>query len=573
MSRAFHLRRPAPTSTTMLAIFLFAIVALACVLAIQAYGAARSHRATTEAVLTDYAGIAASEFGRLARDHIFRVSSVAFDEIPRRYRPGRMPDPVQVRWELDDAAYAIRCPCPSLKDPRLVFRADLLTGASDFEGDLSEGEARAVTATVRAHLASSPPERYQLVGLDGDGVPPGRIALLATVFDSADVPVTVYGAVLEDTALHELAEHWYEEHALLPAAITRGSPESELVRVELWDAGGTSMYASHEQGADGPVAEDILDPYLGAMRVEASIRADAADRLVIGGLPSSRLPFSLALLGLTLVVGAAGLWEVRKHQQLARLREDFISSVSHELRTPLAQIRMLAELQADRKLRTDEERERANRIMAKESRRLTQLVENILHFSRSRAAPAVTAPRQRVAVSECAHDVVETFRPLMDPHLGTVEVDVPKGLVTLANRDTLRQILSNLLDNALKYGPPGQTVRVRGEQHGGVVRLLVDDEGPGVPEAEREAIWEPYVRLPRDVDSHRPGSGVGLAVVRTLAQEVGAKVHVEDAPGGGARFVVELTSADPATTHGASAAEKPMDASEETAAVGAHPAH
>ncbi len=557
----------------MLAVFLFAIVGLACVLAIQAYGAARSHRATTEAVLTDYAGIAASEYGRVARDHLFRVFDVAFDEIPRRYRPARMPDPVEVRWELDDAADAIRCPCPSLKEPRLVFRSDLRTGASDFESALSPSEAQDIATNVREHLGSMPAERYELVTLEEDGDAPGPVALLATVFDSTDTPVMVYGVVLEATALHELAEHWYEEHTLLPEAITRGSPESDLVRVELWDASGVSMYASHDDGVDGPVAEDMLDLYLGGMRVEASIRADAADRLIIGGLPSSRLPFSLALLGLTLVVGGAGLWEVRKHQQLARLREDFISSVSHELRTPLAQIRMLAELQADRKLRTPEERERANRIMAKESRRLTQLVENILHFSRSRAAPTVTAPRQRVRVAECAEDVVEAFRPLMDPDLGTVEVDIPETLAALANRDTLRQILSNLLDNALKYGPAGQTVRVSAEQYGGVVRLLVDDEGPGVPEADREAVWNPYVRLPRDVDSHRPGSGVGLAVVRTLAEELGARVHVEDAPDGGARFVVELTSADPANTNGAPIPNGLTDAPEETAPVGAHSAH
>ncbi|MFW6197717.1 MAG: hypothetical protein ACOC5B_02520, partial [Myxococcota bacterium] len=90
MSRAFHLRRPAPTSTTLLAGFLLATIVMACLLAVQAYGAARSHRATAEAVLTDYAGIAAAQYGRVARGHLSRIFDVAFDEVPRRVRPGRM---------------------------------------------------------------------------------------------------------------------------------------------------------------------------------------------------------------------------------------------------------------------------------------------------------------------------------------------------------------------------------------------------------------------------------------------------------------------------------------------------
>ena len=81
-------------------------------LAVRAYGTARSDRATAEAVLSDYAGIAAAESGRIAREHLPRVFDVVVDEIPRRMREGRMPDPVEVRSELDDAADAIRYHCP-----------------------------------------------------------------------------------------------------------------------------------------------------------------------------------------------------------------------------------------------------------------------------------------------------------------------------------------------------------------------------------------------------------------------------------------------------------------------------
>ncbi len=556
----------------MLAVFLLAIVVLACTLAVQAYATARSHQATTQAVLSDYAGIAAAEYGRVAREHLSRIFDVAFDEIPRRYRAGRMPDPVEVRWELDDAAEAIRCPCPGLQNPSLVFRTDLRTGRSSFDGALPAADGEAVTAFVRDRLASTPPERYELATLEAESGTGEGVVLWATVFDGQDTPVMAYGVVVGRTALTELAEHWYERHALLPEAITRGADEAGLVRIELHGADSGLLFASHEDGRTGAVAADTLDRYLGGVVVEASIRPDAAGRLVIGGLPSSRLPFSLALLGLTLAVGAAGLWEVRKHQQLARLREDFISSVSHELRTPLAQIRMLAELQADRKFRTDEERERANRIMARESQRLTQLVENILHFSRSRAVPRSPSPLQPVLLDECASDVAEAFRPLMDPDAGVIAADIPEGLAVMAHRDALRQILSNLLDNAMKYGPPGQTVRIGVDRDAGLVRIVVDDEGPGVPEQDRATIWEPYVRLPRDVDGHKPGSGVGLAVVKTLVGELRGRVWIDDAPGGGARFIVELEAAPEVSTGPERHPTEPTHDPHPSPRVGAHTA-
>jgi signal transduction histidine kinase len=115
-----------------------------------------------------------------------------------------------------------------------------------------------------------------------------------------------------------------------------------------------------------------------------------------------------------------------------------------------------------------------------------------------------------------------------------VVVDAEPGAQAHADPDALRQILLNLLDNAVKYGPPGQRVTVAARIRSGELHLWVDDEGPGVSPAERPEVWEPYRRLPGGASAS--GCGIGLSVVRDLVALHGGRVAVEDAPGGGARF-------------------------------------
>ena len=104
----------------------------------------------------------------------------------------------------------------------------------------------------------------------------------------------------------------------------------------------------------------------------------------------------------------------------------------------------------------------------------------------------------------------------------------------------LRQILLNLLDNAVKYGPTGQTVTITLRRVGESARIIVDDEGPGIPLEYRERIWEPYQRLESAVAAAVAGSGIGLAVVAQLVALHHGRAWAGEAPGHGARFVVEL---------------------------------
>jgi signal transduction histidine kinase len=113
-------------------------------------------------------------------------------------------------------------------------------------------------------------------------------------------------------------------------------------------------------------------------------------------------------------------------------------------------------------------------------------------------------------------------------------------VTALVDAGALRQIVLNLLDNAIKFGPRGQTVRLIVERADMRARVIVEDEGPGIPLSDRERIWTPYVRLRREHSAASVGSGIGLAVVRELAELHGGTALVEESSTGGARFVIEM---------------------------------
>ncbi|MCJ7627589.1 MAG: HAMP domain-containing histidine kinase, partial [Longimicrobiales bacterium] len=304
---------------------------------------------------------------------------------------------------------------------------------------------------------------------------------------------------------------------------------------------GFPVFLSPFDDLDVAPVRDTLPEEYGGLILEAAIRPGAASTLVIGGLPRARLPLLLALMVMSLGVGVAAVLQIRRAEELARVRDDFISGVSHEFRTPLTQIRMFTELLADGKLKTNEERVRSTEVINREARRLTHLVENILHFSQMGRAPRSPGTIERIEIQEAIRDLSEAFSPLVQAQGCHLEIQVdPPDLVVLASRGGLHRMLANLLDNALKYGPEGQTIRIVAVEREGWTRVSVEDEGPGIPVGERSRIWDPYHRLERDREGRVRGSGIGLSVVAELAQATGGTAWVEEGRGGSARFVIRL---------------------------------
>jgi signal transduction histidine kinase len=527
--------------TSLLLVFLLGTLGLSLWLGYQALDAARSHRRTAEGVMADYAGIAAWEYSRHAQESLDYFYRSVFDDIPwtRRRRP---PSPEVMANDLSRFLRSERCDCPGLRDRAWFFRLSLPDGRAIAHPDtLPDSILDRLREALRTQYLVNPDGRTGLFTVDKGALleRTGIVIYLVSVNSEESAPFA-YGVVADSDAFGELFLEWYRDAALLPDPVTGSEPKDSLLQVSVRDPEGLPLFQSPVPYLATFSAADTLEPEYGTLVVEAAIRPDAASQLIIGGLPRSRLPLLLGLMLLTLGLGAAALLQLRRESQLARLQDDFISGVSHEFRTPLTQIRVFAELLHDEKLRTEEERARSTRVIDREARRLTHLVENILQFSRLSRLPTSTGDLEEIDLEAAAEELSEAFGPQADTRQARIEMAVPAGLVVSAGRGGLYRILANLLDNALKYGPAGQTVTLSARMADDGVRISVEDQGPGVPPRDRDRVWDPYRRLDRDVSGEVQGSGIGLAVVSQLCSAYGGRAWVEAGENGGAQFTVEL---------------------------------
>jgi signal transduction histidine kinase len=370
------------------------------------------------------------------------------------------------------------------------------------------------------------------------------VALLAWRDYGANSAVPVHGILFPASVPAAIIEEILDSQPLLPNALVEPRVQRDYLTAKLRLAGGTPALLGDEGDPSASFSAEatLAAVATGDVRVVASLSAAAADALVIGGLPRSRLPLLATLLCVAAGLIAVAVHQLRREHELARLRDAFVSGVSHELRTPLAQIRLFAETLRLGRVRSREETDRSLAILDEEAERLSQLVDNLLAFNRAgRVATSVElAP---LALAPFVADTVERFAPLVREYNNRFVVDIPADLIVAADRDAMARVLTNLIENAVKYGREGQTVRIsagEGEQR---VRVIIDDEGAGVQRADRRRIWQPFVRGAQR-SAATTGTGIGLSVVRDLVAAMGGTVWADEAPAGGARFVVELPAID-----------------------------
>jgi PAS domain S-box-containing protein len=234
--------------------------------------------------------------------------------------------------------------------------------------------------------------------------------------------------------------------------------------------------------------------------------------------------------------------DVSTEHVVEQMKTDFVSTVSHELRAPLTSIYGFAAtlLRGDIDF-SEEERRTFLGYVASEASRLTAIVDQLLNLARLDTGD-MEVELGATDVRSVVADVVASVETGPMPNGQVFVVDVPDEPVTArADEQKLRQILLNLVDNAVKFSPGGGVVKVGARRVGEVVEVSVADEGPGIPPGERERIFGKFYRLP--AQSQSGGTGLGLSIVQGLVAAMGGQIRVDSAEGAGSTFVVELPAA------------------------------
>jgi signal transduction histidine kinase len=374
---------------------------------------------------------------------------------------------------------------------------------------------QAFGAFIREVRGLVPFDRTAIVLVDGDSA---RTIATAGIGASELFPPgsigPLRGSVLERVLVGEvvvrrdLAEVEYPEDRLLAE---RGL-HSELLAPLMLGARPIGMISLSRKQVDAFAAEEVeLVSLLGRLVATAvqNIRAYEAERHTVDEL-----------------------------RRLSALRADFVSLVSHELRSPMAAVIGAARTLQERwRSLNAGQREAFLALIADETNRLAALIGDVLDTSRIEAG-TFSYSFTDVDLSRLLHDAVSAASIGQDEV--RVRADVQEPLPPIrGDRERLRQVLANLIDNAVKYSPSGDEVGVRAVREDGVVRITVSDRGPGIPGDQQRIIFEKFGRA--DVaGGSKPGTGLGLFIARSIAEAHGGTLEVSSGPDAGASFTLTL---------------------------------
>jgi signal transduction histidine kinase len=321
-----------------------------------------------------------------------------------------------------------------------------------------------------------------------------------------------------------------------------GFESTRRLSVQLFDPGGLEIgrVRTPEYGRTARI-EALQGPFDG---YSVRVAATATSTVVWAGRFVTLQIAFIVLMALAVVV--ASVFSLRytvRQLELAQMKAGFVSNVTHELKTPIALIRLAVETLELKRVRSPEEAEKFLHMIGRETIRLSHLVDNILDFARLEAGQRVFR-MEPVPVAQIVEEALETFRPRLE-HLGfTLEEQIPEGLPRVnVDGTAITHCVLNLLDNAVKYSKERKLIRVAAGANGDDVWISVTDQGIGIAPADRERVFEKFVRLETGLIHDVKGSGLGLSLVAQILAAHGGRVEVESEPGRGSTFTLHLPAA------------------------------
>ena len=314
---------------------------------------------------------------------------------------------------------------------------------------------------------------------------------------------------------------------------TETNTKTGTFQIELKHADGATskprtavMAASAEPGSE----PWMLSVQHVAGSVDAFVTAERNKSFAIG------LGIYLLLVGGILAI----VFSAVRSRRFAQRQIDFVSSVSHEFRTPLAVIYSAGENLADGIAKDDGQVSRYGELIKGEGKKLSAMVEQILEFA------GANSGRQKfsfasVDVTEIVNDAIKECRPLIESGGFTLETDLAEDLPPIrANRSALSSAVQNLIANSVKYSNSSKWIRISASNGGSSVKIAVEDNGIGIRSDDLKLVFEPFYRAKEVVDAQISGNGLGLNLVKKIAEAHGGRVAVESRPGSGSKFTIEL---------------------------------
>lgn len=352
---------------------------------------------------------------------------------------------------------------------------------------------------------------------------PGEKVLAGFMFDPDYLHNQFFPQMLDAAVSHH--EQADEKNPIVMMLHTR-SDNTPIATSTGWDAGEPEV----ERSLEGAFPLLVL-----AVKMHGTTLAAIENHFV-------RTSFlTLGAITLLLVVGLIFTHRsISKEMALARLKSDFVSNVSHELRTPLALIRLYSETLEMGRLKDASKQHEYYEIIRKESERLSSLINNILDFSRIEAGRKEYDFRE-TDLRELVHTTLDSYRYQIEQSGFTLEEKIDENVPTLSvDREAISRSLLNLVNNALKYSPDHKYIAVNLSRQNSSISLQVVDHGIGIPRDEQGKIFEKFYRVGDPLVHNTKGSGLGLSLVRHIAQAHGGSVCVESTPGEGSKFTITL---------------------------------